>query len=415
MRLTRRAALAAPWALWLGCEGEPKAPAFSPVEVFSWGNRDVLGAVAAQHEQDYPSDELIHANAQLSGEARKVLRKRLLSGEPPDAFLANVGYDHRQWVEFNGMDAHEAKVQPLDWLFDDELRAAFPAALLSELSHGHAIYGVPAHVHRINQIFYNRAVLQRAGRPLPRGVDELLALGERLRRLGIPLFAVGSKAPWTLSLLIFESLLVAQHGARFYERYFRGELSPEDPRIESTLRVAIQLMRYANADHAELDWQEAADRVQRGEAAMTAIGDWARTLFSLADPAGDPHFAEAAFPGTEEVIVYTSNTYSLPLHPKNEAGARRFLTTLASRAAQQRVADGGSALPARIDVVVPPGDSIQAEKAKLWREGKLVLAQSGLVPPIFAADVNAALAEMLRQGNPSPVLHTLKMRYFLLR
>jgi hypothetical protein len=47
--------------------------------------------------------------------------------------------------------------------------------------------------------------------------------------------------------------------------------------------------------------------------------------------------------------------------------------------------------------------------------GLMVLALSGIVPPRFAEDVGAVLAEMAAQRDIEPVVHTLRSRYALLR
>ncbi len=68
------------------------------------------------------------------------------------------------------------------------------------------MYGVPANVHRINSTISTRPVLDKQGIcPCPRTVADLLAPAESCTRTGIPPFAVGSREPWTLELLLFES------------------------------------------------------------------------------------------------------------------------------------------------------------------------------------------------------------------
>lgn len=402
----------------LACDGGPEpaplppAPDRAPIEVFSWGG--LQEDLIEEHERRNERDEIIHANAQLSDTARKVLRRRLFEGDPPDSFQVNAGSDLMQWVLVNQVDARESRLRALDELPD--LPAAstpWPAPLRAALSHDGHVYAVPANVHRVNEIFFNPSVLREAGVGAPERVEDLFALGEALARRGIPLLAIGSKDPWTLSVLIVESLLIAQHGADFYESYFSGRLRPDDPRLEQTLSAALRLLQYANTDRENLRWEQAAEMVFNGRAAMTVMGDWARTLF---DGAGDveARYREMTFPGTEAVFVFACNAFPLPIGAKNEAGARRLLASIASVEGQAAIGRSRTSIPARLDIDVNRDDAVQTNKQRLWRSGRLVLAQSGLVPQSFSLDLNEALADMDREARVSPVLHTLRARYMLL-
>src|SRR5262245_28041086 len=89
-----------------------------PIEMFSWwegvGDADALRALMTEHGRQHPADTVINASSGLSGLARKTLRNRMLSNEPPDTFQANAGRDLMQWVLTNGMDGRESKLLPLD-------------------------------------------------------------------------------------------------------------------------------------------------------------------------------------------------------------------------------------------------------------------------------------------------------------
>lgn len=408
----------------LGCQAEAGSEALeatatrttasrAPIEVFSWGG--LQAELFRWHEAHHPLDEIIYANAQLSGAARKVLQERLIAGDPPDSFQANAGLDLMQWVLFNKVNARESKLQPLDDLAGiSAAMESWPPALRAAISYDGRLYAIPANVHRLNEVFYNPSVLRQVGLPPPRSIDELLTLGQALKKRGLPLLAVGSKDPWTLSVLIIESLLVAQHGAKFYEDYFRGKLSPTDPRILQTLATGLRLLEYANPNRDELYWQQAAEMVFNGQAAMTIMGDWARTLFTAPGVSVGDRYREMTFPGSEAVFVYTCNTFSLPERANNPAGARRLLSTIASVEGQAALAHSKTSIPARRDVDVGVDDELQRKKQQMWRSGRTVLAQSGIVPPQFSADLNQALRDMDREKRLSPVEHTLRARHLLL-
>ena len=436
MRWFRAASLAVLAVIVVGCEASGSKsgatqtdPAPSsrrgdnggePIEVFSWwariGESDALGALTVEHQIHYPEDSILNATSELSGLARKTLRSRMDHGEPPDTFQANIGRDLMRWVLVNGIDDHMSKLMPLDGIIPDvaEWRQHMPAALIREVSYRGKLFAVPATVHRLNEIFYNRAVFRTYGLEEPKSMEDLVGIGRKLSGTSVVPIAVGSREPWTLELFVFECLLVSREGPAFYDAYFRGASRPDDPRILATLRAALDFLPYINADHGDLTWLQAVDMVISGRAAMTVMGDWALVSLRARDPAQFTDYGEVAFPGTEGTMVYTSDTFPLPLHARNTAGAIRLLHTLGSVAGQRVMNRAKGSLPARLDAEPPDGPMFQ-KKRQLLEQGPLVLALSGLVPAGFADAVGQALEEMTTQHDIEPVVQTLRSRYALLR
>jgi glucose/mannose transport system substrate-binding protein len=398
--------------------GAADPTALSPIEVHSWwGNTatEPWKTLIALHKRRYPRDGVVNPSAALSGLSREALKARLLRYDPPDLFQANAGADLMQWVAINGLDDRESLLAPLDDLVPvAEWRRTFPRWLLDETSYNGKLYGLPSDLHRINMLFYNKKVFQRLGLSRPTSLEDLKILARKIRRAGIDPLALGTKEPWSLSLLIFECLLISREGADYYAVYFVGNGRPDDQRIARTLRTALELREYLNPDYASVLWPEAAQRVVDGRAAMTVMGDWAEPAFTKTGARLGEDFEVMPFPGTAGVFVFTSDAYALPARAKNAAGAARLLTTMASVAAQQAVATLKGALPARADAAAgAPDPHVRAKYAAL-RDSQVELAQSGMVPPLFSRDLNAALVEMMQTSDIEPVLQTLRSRYPLL-
>jgi glucose/mannose transport system substrate-binding protein len=391
-----------------------------PIELFSWwarvGDSNALEALASEHRRRNPGDVLINATAELSGLARSTLRKRMQRDEPPDTFQANAGKDLMQWVVVNGIDDQESKLLPLDDRIGDVAtwRKAVPRSVLDQLSYNGKLYGVPSNIHRLNTMFYNKAVFRNFGLSEPKTIDDLKALGRRLAGSGVPLFAIGSREPWTLALVAFECLLVAREGPSFYEGYFKGQFKADDPRVVADLKAFIDLLAFANEDHSRLTWHQAVDLVVRGKAAMTIMGDWARGSFTSHGFKMDEDYGEMAFPQSEETFVFTSDAFPLPIHAKNRAGAERLLRTIGSIEGQLAVNGTRDSLSARMDAP-PPVDPTLARKYALFKRGPLVLALSGLVPSRFADDLATSLAEVADEHDVEPAIQTLRSRYALLK
>jgi len=405
-----------------GASPAGEAPSQRPIEMFSWWERvgagDPLGAMIKQHQTAYPGDAIINASAGLSGLARKTLRSRMSQREPPDTFQANVGADLMQWVLINRADALESKLLALDDILPDDVaewRRQMPRRLLDQVSFDGKMYGVPSNVHRINSIFCNRKVFDKYGLTLPTSVADFRVMARKLKGSGVSLLAVGSKEPWTLALVTFESLLVAREGPTFYTDYLHGKLKADDPRVLATLDAMLEIGTFFNPDHAQRNWLQAIELVARGQAAMTPMGDWASMFFNAQGMKDGQDYTEIAFPGSEGTFVFTADSFALPVDAKNRAGAERLLHTLGSPQAQRVIADAKGALSPRADVQPPQTQPMQLQKHALWQKGALVLALSGIVPPRFSEDVAVALAEMLDHRDIEPVVHTLRSRYALLK
>jgi len=392
------------------------------IEMFSWWTRagevDSLGTLIGFHTRIHPGDVILNATAELSGLARKTLRARMLRGEPPDTFQANAGNDLLQWVHMNGTSTGESRLVALDGVLPAEVaewRRVMPEALLAQVSQDGKMYGVPANVHRLNTVFYNKRLFQQHDLPEPRTVADLLALGRKLDGTKIPLFALGGREPWTVTLFVLECLLIGREGPRFYDDYFHGRLKADDPRVIATLQKALELLAFTNTDYQQLSWMEAVDLVATGRAALTVMGDWARSSFNARGLTMGKDFGQLAFPDTAGTLVFTSDTFNLPIGAKNRDGALRLLTTIGSAEGQRVVDTRKGTLAARLDVIPPDGDPMLKEMHALLRSGPAVLALSGLVPREFSEDVGAALLEMLREHDIDPAVHDLRSRYALLK
>jgi glucose/mannose transport system substrate-binding protein len=370
------------------------------------------------HAQRFPRDFIINAKTGHVGRAHRTTRMRFQNGEPMDVLQSIIGHDLMQWVLPDGVDDRDALMVPLDDVMADDVadwRRVMPPEVLPYVSYRGKMYGVPATVHRVNTVYYNRRLLMAHGLEPPRSVAELRAVGDVLRAHGTPLFALDAKEPWPLGHLVFEGLLIAREGPEFYGRYFTGKERPDDPRIIATLEEGLALLGYGDPKNAQLSEPQGADLVAKGEAAAIVTGDWVGVYFNPAGLGPDDPVVEAPFPGTEKTFVYTADVFSLPVGAKNPGGAKRLLSTIGSAQGQRVLSKVKGCLSPRSDVHVNEVTETQRQKAALLRGGgALVLALPVLVPAQFHEDLNQALLEMMQQHDIDPVVHTLVTRYDLL-
>ena len=71
---------------------------------------------------------------------------------------------------------------------------------------------------------------------------------------------------------MFETVLLGTLGPEDYNKVWSGELAFDDPKVKKALETFKRMLRYTNSDHAARNWQDAAQMVAKGEAAMNEMG-----------------------------------------------------------------------------------------------------------------------------------------------
>ncbi|HEX6767054.1 MAG TPA: hypothetical protein VF103_16270, partial [Polyangiaceae bacterium] len=116
------------------------------------------------------------------------------------------------------------------------------------------------------------------------------------------------------------------------------------------------------------------------------MGDWSIGLISsdLVGHDGEPpKVMSIPFPGTEEMFVYTSDTFPLPIGTANEADAEALLDTIGTRDAQRAFSAKKGSIPARSDVNIDSLSPPRADTVHAFENSRLLVATSGLFPSYY--------------------------------
>jgi glucose/mannose transport system substrate-binding protein len=363
------------------------------VEIFSWwvegGEVQALDALLAVHREHFPSTEVINAAAQDSQNARALLDTRFAQGFPPDTFQANAGPDLLRWVESDESHDLGSKLEPLDWLYEEQFGGAIPEAVIDSVSHDGVPYSVPLNLHRNNSLFYNMHVLAEHDLAVPTTLDELHVACETLAAADVPCFAVGGNEPWTLSLLTWENLLIAVAGAQYQYDFLHGAAAPTDDEVGALADELLRIWSYAHPSSPSDGWVTAVERVGRGEAAMTVMGDWAKGLLVANGLVAGTDFGQAAFPGTNGIFVFNSDTFPMPKGATSRDAAIELLRTMVSPEGQIAFNTRKGSIPVRTDVDDSDFDVLGKRMMAEFRDAdRLVLAE---------ADRFAAMENYLQQ------------------
>jgi ABC-type glycerol-3-phosphate transport system substrate-binding protein len=206
-------------------------------------------------------------------------------------------------------------------------------------------------------MFYNKKVLDGAGiTSLPATWDEFLAMCETLKSKGIAPIALGSKNRWPAQFW-FDYLVLRTAGPDYRAALMNGTASYTDPEVKAAMAAWKELVdkgyfvANANAD----DWTDAADKVARGDAAMTLMGTWITGYWNGIElkPGEDYDFFE--FPkmkdGVPNAAVGPVDGLVISANAPNAENAEKLLTFLVTDAAvQAKWAGIQGALSANVNV-----------------------------------------------------------------
>jgi glucose/mannose transport system substrate-binding protein len=383
-------------------------------EVLSWwvsrGEADALNALLRVYRRSHPNAGAVSAAVPGTSYVREQLRTRMIRGVPPDTFQMNGGTDLISWV---GHRRARERMEPLDFLFASEgWTSAFPRDVLDLVTYGGRVYAVPVDVHRLNNLFYSLRIFEEHRLTPPRTLDEMHAVAGELQSHGVVPFAIGYSQPWTLTMLAFENVMVAVAGGAYYRDFFRGRCSPEDSEFRETLDHVARILDYANRDAASLGWDGAVELLRSGRAAMTIMGDWAKGYLTTT---GAPvEFGQMPSPGSAGAFVFGTDTFGLPKHASQRAGAIELLKVFGSKEGQDAFNPLKGSIPARIDADLSRYDTHARATAFDFWTGPRYPGIASLAPASFTSVLEAALSAFARNRDAAAVTVAIRAHYDLL-
>ncbi|RSL35180.1 carbohydrate ABC transporter substrate-binding protein [Salibacterium salarium] len=381
------------------------------LEIFSWwtgaGEEDGLNALIELFEEEHP--DIAVENAAVAGgagtNAKAVLATRMQGNDPPSTFQVHAGEELNQsWVAAD-------KMEPLnDFYEEEELMDKFPEELIDMVSQDGDIYSVPVNIHRGNVIFYNMSVFEENGLEPPTTFDEFLDVAEELDAAGVTPLALGDKEAWTATQ-IFENVLLGSLGPEDYQALWNGDISFDDERVVEAAETFKQMLKYVNEDHASRNWQDSAQLVSEGEAAMINMGDWAKGYFSNdLDMEVNEDFGYFAFPETTDEFMVISDTFGLPSGVENEEEVKEFLSVLGSVEGQDTFNPLKGSIPARVDADESKYDEYGVDTIEDFREANLApsLAHGSAASEGYLTKANQAVNIFVTQGDVERLLESLE-------
>ena len=402
------------------CGGSPdddQGATDQTLEVFNWwtnpGEVDALTAVLDTYSARYPKTSVINSQVVGNSKAQEALRDRMVAGNPPDAFQTNAGWNLKKWVEYNGRDAADSKLEPIDFVVQqNKLNVVVPASVLDTVSYSGKVYGIPLGVHRYNRILFNKKLFDDNGLTPPTTLAEFYTVSEEFKAKGITALAVGSKDGHAVKTHTWDGLIVAKGSAQFRESYLTGHENPADQRIVDMLNEYAHMLEYSNADRDSLIWSEAAQKVFNGTAAMIIVGDFGRGFFLSKGWRMGVELGEIPLPGTSGHFVFVVDAFGLPKGVAHRQAAVNFLNHLATPEAEDAFSPIKGSIPPRTDTNRSVYSPIAQSTMEDFARDTLSPATNTLVKnPEFVTALNETMRQFALDRNVDAVMNFLKNRY----
>ena len=305
--------------------------------------------------------------------AYTVLRSRAVSGNPPAAAQIK-GLEIQEWGDLGFLQSLEDVADENNW---DQV---LPSVVADVMKHDGDYVAAPVNVHRVNWMWANPAVFDKAGVEIPTTLNELWAAADELKAAGVTPIAHGGQ-PWQ-DATTFESIVLAVGGADFFAKVF-VEHDPEalqSDTMTQAFREFRKVKDYIDRGAAGRDWNVATSMVIRGEAAMQFMGDWAKGEFTAANMTPGEDYVCMPFPGTEG--EFTFNIDSLAMFKQrsssNSEAQMKMAELVLSPEFQETFNLNKGSIPARTDMDMSSFDSCALASMDTFK--KTAASGEGLVP-----------------------------------
>jgi glucose/mannose transport system substrate-binding protein len=235
-------------------------------------------------------------------QAMTVLRSRAVAGNPPTAAQVK-GPQIQDWAEEGFLTNLDDVAEAEKW---DDL---IPKVLADIMKYQGNWVAVPVNVHRINWMWVNPEVFEKAGADIPKTWDEFETAAEKIQAAGMIPVAWGGQ-PWQ-EATVFETIVAGLGGTDFYVKTM-VEADPaaiDSPTMVECLETMKMMKQYTDPGAPGRDWNLATAMVIKGEAGMQFMGDWAKGEFTAAGKKPDVDYIATHAPGTSEQFLFNVDSF----------------------------------------------------------------------------------------------------------
>ena len=218
-------------------------------------------------------------------------------------------------------------------------------------------WGVPYTYYQWG-IYFNKDVYKAAGVEVPTTWADFVANCEKFKAASVDCLTTGTSALWP-GAGIFDYINMRTNGYEFHMDLTAGKVAWTDDKVKATFAEWAKIQPYITANHAAIDWQDAAALMVQGKAANYVMGNFAVATFKEGgmtnDNLGFMVFPEIT-PGIPRAEEAPTDTIHITAGAKNVADAKTFLAYVASADAQTKLNSAIGQLPTNKNATVDAAD-----------------------------------------------------------
>jgi glucose/mannose transport system substrate-binding protein len=380
----RAAAAVAALALTLSaCGGDTPTSATKStkqLEVVSWwtsgSEAAALDALFAGFRESNPGVDAVNG-AVAGGAGSKAiveLAKRLQRDDPPDVWQTFAGKSVQGY-------AKRGQVRNVDSVFkSDDLRARMQPTILKSVMRDGRPFGVPTGAHRSNVLWFNKALLAKAGVSPPSSgytLAAFLADLEKVKASGATPLCLGAKDAFT-TVELFENTLLSSIGTSGWKDVVGDDLDWRGDRVQTALKRFGTMLGYADPEASRLTWDQATKKLASGGCAFESMNDSAFGELVATGAKEDEDFGATAFPGTDKSFLAVVDVFVAATKAKNAKNALAFLGAIDEPSTQIAFNKAKGSVPVVRDVDISSLAAYQRASSKaLWTSPVLLSITHG--------------------------------------
>src|SRR5262249_55180789 len=203
---------------------------------------------------------------------------------------------------------------------------------------GH-VWGVPLAAYTVG-IFYQRPIFKKYGISVPTSWDELTAASKKLKDNGVAAWSMPAK-DGIIPFFFYTMAASSQLGTSGFEQLRQGKRKLTDADLLKSAQLMIDYEPYYLNGYQAVEYSEGKALFARGQTAMIIGGSADYTGYKQVNPKVDVAVFGFPSPSGKQHITVTGLEliYSVNAKSKNADAAGTFVGWLASKTAQQRVAN----------------------------------------------------------------------------
>jgi glucose/mannose transport system substrate-binding protein len=364
------------------------------LEIYSWwtsgSEHAALEKLFATVTGQNPAVKVVDAavSGGAGSNAKQVLATRLSSGNTPATWQTHAG------GAIAGYAKQDVTVDLTDLYASEGWAKVLPKSILESLTVEGKIRGVAVGVHRGNNLYFNNAVLAKAGVKLGDGTtwDEFATAAAKVKATGVAPLCLGDKDVWT-DVTLLENIIIGEVGPDSWMKLLTGKMPWSDPKVATAVEHFKTALTWAQPDHQALDWTGAVAALADGKCAFNSMGDWEYGELLVKQQKADGADFGATILGDPSVFVTVTDVFVVGKGSKNEAGAMAWMKALMDPKAQLEFGKLKGTSPARNDVdMSTTGPAAQRNAA--------ALAKGTLIPSLVqdAAAIPAAVSQAFSES-----------------